>query len=112
MSTPTPPKPFQAVIYLTKGELTFPERELRMCESYARTFNWDISLIVVDTDADSSGPDRRPMLQAALQRVLDHRADAILIPSKATISPIEGEFNEFSHRVEKASGFIQVATRR
>ncbi|WP_051837780.1 hypothetical protein [Streptomyces sp. NRRL WC-3742] len=106
------PTPFQAVIYLAKSNSAFPERELRMCESYAKSFKWDVSLIVVDDEADLRGPQSRPMLQAALQRVLDRRAGAILIPHRSTISPIEGEFNEFSHRVEKAAGFIQVATRR
>ncbi|MFF1789584.1 hypothetical protein ACFVX9_24380 [Kitasatospora sp. NPDC058243] len=60
----------------------------------------------------AKGPERRPLLQAALQRLLDHRAGAILVPSKSAISAIEGEFNEFAERVEKASCFIQVATRR
>ncbi|MFD8703369.1 hypothetical protein ACFV1W_12180 [Kitasatospora sp. NPDC059648] len=108
----TPAPKFRVVAYLAKNNSAFPERELRMCESYAATFNWDISLIVVDDEADAKGPEHRPMLQAALQRLLDRRAGAILIPTKATISPIDGEFNEFAERVEKASGFIQIATRR
>ncbi|MDH6708879.1 hypothetical protein P3T27_005625 [Kitasatospora sp. MAA19] len=102
----------QVVIYLAKTDSDFPERELRMCEAYAHAFRWDVALIVVDDEVDAPGPERRPMLQAALQRLLDNRAGAILVPSKAAISPIEGEFNEFAERVEKASGFIQVATRR
>ncbi|MFJ9846828.1 hypothetical protein ACIRYZ_41635 [Kitasatospora sp. NPDC101155] len=115
MSCPTPPQTLhrpQVVIYLAKTNSRFPERELRMCEAYAHAFRWDISLIVVDDEAAVKGPEHRPMLQAALQRLLENRAGAILIPSKATISPIDGEFNEFAERVEKASGFIQVATRR
>lgn len=115
MSCPTPPQTLprpQVVIYLAKTNSRFPERELRMCEAYAHTFRWDVSLIVVDDEVDAKGPEHRPMLQAALQRLLDNQAGAILIPSKATISPIDGEFNEFAERVEKASGFIQVATRR
>ncbi|HJD84064.1 hypothetical protein [Kitasatospora aureofaciens] len=114
MSCPQPPQAtrVEVVVYLAKSNSAFPERELRMCESYASTFNWDISLIVVDDETHAKGPGHRPMLQAALQRLLDRRADAILVPTKATISPIDGEFNEFAERVEKASGFIQIATRR
>ncbi|MFD5464631.1 hypothetical protein ACFWIQ_17690 [Kitasatospora sp. NPDC127059] len=115
MSCPTAPQTLhrlQVVIYLAKPDSAFPERELGQCEAYARTFNWDISLIVVDDEVDVRGPEHRPMLQAALRQILDRQAGAILVPSKATISPIEGEFNEFAERVEKAAGFIQVATRR
>ncbi|MFI9363398.1 hypothetical protein ACIG5E_20420 [Kitasatospora sp. NPDC053057] len=114
MSCPQPPHTsrVEVVVYLAKTNSAFPERELRMCESYANTFNWDISLIVVDDEADTKGPEHRPMLRAALQRLIDHRAGAILVPTRATISPIDGEFNEFAERVEKASGFIQVAARR
>lgn len=111
-ATTSPDRNLQAVIYLAKSDSAFPERELRMCESYAKAFKWDVSLIVVDDEADRREPDSRPMLRAALQRVRDRRAEVILIPHKSTISPIEGEFNDFSHRVEKAAGFIQVATRR
>ncbi|MBD0695331.1 hypothetical protein BG452_19965 [Streptomyces sp. CBMA123] len=102
----------QVVIYLGKTNSAFPERELSLCEAYALAFDWDISLIVVDDEVDVRGPEHRPMLQAALRQILDRQAGAILVPTKATISPIEGEFNEFAERVEKASGFIQVATRR
>ncbi|MER7771793.1 hypothetical protein [Kitasatospora sp. NPDC096140] len=112
MSCPTPTPSFQVVLYLTKANSSFPERELRACEDYAKAFNWGIDLIVVDDEAATKGPDHRPMLRAALQRVLDRQAGAILVPSKSAISPIEGEFADFSKRVEKASGFIQVATRR
>ncbi|MGW2378348.1 MULTISPECIES: recombinase family protein [Kitasatospora] len=115
MDCPLPPQAverLQVVAYLARTDSAFPERELRMCEAYALTFNWDISLIVVDDEADAKGPEHRPMLRAALQRVIDQRAGAILVPTKATISPIDGEFNEFAERVEKASGFIQIATRR
>ncbi|MER6300460.1 hypothetical protein ABT247_12930 [Kitasatospora sp. NPDC001539] len=115
MSCPTPPQAFgrpQVVVYLAKSNSRFPKRELRLCEAYAHAFRWDISLIVVDDEADLKSPERRPMLQAALQRLLDRRAGAILVPSRATISAIDGEFNEFASCVEKASGFIQVATRR
>ncbi|MEU9079636.1 hypothetical protein [Kitasatospora sp. NPDC048538] len=102
----------QVVMYLAKTDAGFPERELRVCERYAAAFDWGVSLIVVDDEVDVRGPEHRPMLRAALQRLLDREAGAILVPTKATISPIDGEFNEFAERVEKASGFIQVATRR
>lgn len=108
----TPVRSFQVVTYLAKTNFSFPEQELRQCEAYARTFNWGISLIVVDDEANVRAPEYRPMLQAAFRQVLDGQAGAILIPSKATISPIDGEFNEFAQRVEKAAGFIQVATGR
>ncbi|MFG2847283.1 hypothetical protein ACGF12_29530 [Kitasatospora sp. NPDC048296] len=101
----------QVVIYLAKTGSTFPEREMRSCESYALAFNWDVSLIVVDDAADTTAPDRRPMLQAALQRVRSKHSGAILVPSKSTISPIIGEFDEFSRQVEKAGGFLQVTHR-
>ncbi|MEV7770040.1 hypothetical protein [Kitasatospora sp. NPDC086791] len=103
---------FRAVLYLAKNDSGFPERELSACEAYAKAFDWGIDLIVVDDETSRKGPECRPMLRAALQRVLDRQAGAILVPSRAAISPIEGEFNDFSKRVEKASGFIQVATRR
>ncbi|MER7674973.1 hypothetical protein ABTY61_41900 [Kitasatospora sp. NPDC096128] len=108
----TPTRTLQVVIYLAKVDSAFPERDLSTCESYAHAFNWGISLIVVDDQVDVRGPGHRPMLQAAFRQITDRQAGAILVPSKATISPIEGEFNEFAERVEKASGFIQVATRR
>ncbi|MFF2075930.1 hypothetical protein ACFVXG_14370 [Kitasatospora sp. NPDC058162] len=118
MNAPTAPaipktlQRLQVVIYLAKTNSAFPERELNSCEAYARAFNWGISLIVVDDEANVRAPEYRPMLQAAFRQVLDGQAGAILIPSKATISPIDGEFNEFAQRVEKAAGFIQVATGR
>ncbi|MBO1417354.1 recombinase family protein [Streptomyces sp. FH025] len=108
----TPTTPFQVVLYLARNSHAFPERELNLCESYAKAFNWAVSLIVVDDEATTKGPEHRPMLQAALQRLRDNRAGAILVPSKCTISPIDGEFNEFAEHVEKASAFIQVATPR
>ncbi|MFH9349803.1 recombinase family protein [Kitasatospora sp. NPDC017646] len=108
----TPTRDFQVVAYLAKTNSYFPERELSACEAYAHAFNWNISLIVVDDEVDMKGPQHRPMLQAALRQIRDSQAGAILVPTKATISPIDGEFNEFAERVEKASGFIQIATRR
>ncbi|MFE4516936.1 hypothetical protein ACFRMQ_22390 [Kitasatospora sp. NPDC056783] len=100
----------QVVMYLAKTHSHFPERELRTCEAYAKAFDWGIDLIVVDDETTRAEPERRPMLRAALQRLQDRQAGAILVPSKATISPIDGEFNDFAKRVEKASAFIQVAT--
>ncbi|MFD7452695.1 hypothetical protein [Kitasatospora sp. NPDC059827] len=111
-TTCIPARNFQVVTYLAKANSLFPEQELRRCENYARAFNWGISLIVVDDEANVRAPEFRPMLQAAFRQVLDRQAGAILVPSKATISPIDGEFNEFAQRVEKAAGFIQVATGR
>ncbi|MEU9047083.1 MULTISPECIES: hypothetical protein [unclassified Kitasatospora] len=116
MASPTscnnPTPPFRVVMYLARSGSGFPEHELSVCEAYAGAFNWGIDLIVVDDEVNRKGPEHRPMLRAALQRVLDRQAGAILVPHKAAISPIEGEFDDFSKRVEKASGFIQVATRR
>ncbi|MGA5822362.1 hypothetical protein ACPC54_31400 [Kitasatospora sp. NPDC094028] len=123
MRIPTPPESLhaprvevtterlQVVVYLARSGSTFPERELRACESYALAFHWGISLIVVDDSVDTTAPERRPMLQAALQRVRSKAACAILVPAKSAISPIAGEFDEFSRHVEKAGGFVQVATR-
>ncbi|MGA5822847.1 hypothetical protein ACPC54_33920 [Kitasatospora sp. NPDC094028] len=101
----------QVVVYLAKTGSTFPERELRACESYALAFHWGVSLIVVDDSVDVLSPERRPMLQAALLRVRSKAACAILVPARSTISPITGEFDEFSRQVEKAGGFVQVAAR-
>ncbi|WP_051830476.1 MULTISPECIES: hypothetical protein [Streptomyces] len=108
----TPTRTLQVVMYLARTNSHFPDRELTMCEAYANAFNWGIDLIVMDDEAPRRAPEHRPMLRAALQRLLDKQAGAILVPSRATISPIEGEFNDFAKQVEKASGFIQVATRR
>ncbi|MFD7908459.1 hypothetical protein ACFV4F_38955 [Kitasatospora sp. NPDC059722] len=102
---------FKAVVYLSKTGTAFPELEMQSCEEYAQEFGWGIALTVVDEEVEKS-PDRRRMLQAALQKITDGEADAILVPSKAAISPIEGEYNEFAARVEKAAGFVQVAARR
>ncbi|MFE6051570.1 hypothetical protein ACFQ6N_12470 [Kitasatospora sp. NPDC056446] len=112
MSCTNPIPRFQVVLYLARTGSDFPESDLRRCEAYAGAFDWGIDLIVLDDETTRRGPDDRPMLRAALRRVLDRQAGAILVPSKASISPIEGEFNDFAKRVEKASGFIQVATRR
>lgn len=80
---PAPPK-FHVVIYLVKTGASFPEHEMRLCEEYARTFGWGITLTVVDEDVDEKGPGRRPLLQAALQNLRDRHAGAILVPSRAT----------------------------
>ncbi|MQS10927.1 hypothetical protein F7Q99_01180 [Streptomyces kaniharaensis] len=98
---------FQAVIYLPRIGPTFPELEMRSCEDYALAFGWGISLTVVDDDMETP-PDRRAKLQVALRRIKDKQASAILVPSKATISPIDGEYHEFARQVEKAGGFVQV----
>ncbi|WP_157882177.1 recombinase family protein [Streptomyces rubellomurinus] len=123
MHIPTPPESLhaprvevvtdrlQVVIYLARNGSTFPEREMRSCESYALAFRWNVSLIVVDDSIHTTAPERRPMLQAALHRVRSRDADAILVPARSAISPIVGEFDEFSRQVEKAGGFVQVATR-
>ncbi|MBP0452687.1 hypothetical protein J5Y04_24545 [Kitasatospora sp. RG8] len=101
---------FQVVVYLTKTDSRFPELEMRSCEQYAHAFNWDVSLTVLDDDTETP-PERRSSLQAALQRVKDQRAGAILVASKAAISPIDGEYDEFARQVEKAGGFLQVTRR-
>ncbi|MEV7023365.1 hypothetical protein [Kitasatospora sp. NPDC093558] len=100
----------QAVIYLAKVGPTFPELEMRSCEEYALAFNWGVCLTIIDDDLNTP-PDSRPKLQIALQRIRTARSGALLIPSNATISPIDGEFHEFSRQVEKAGGFVQVARR-
>ncbi|MEE1786069.1 hypothetical protein PUR71_24685 [Streptomyces sp. SP17BM10] len=100
----------QVVIYLTKTGPTFPELEMRSCEEYALAFNWGVCLTVIDDDSHTP-PDSRPKLQIALQRIRSARSGALLVPSNATISPLDGEFHEFSRQVEKAGGFIQVARR-
>ncbi|MBV6701260.1 hypothetical protein KV557_29820 [Kitasatospora aureofaciens] len=121
MNSPKPPQTLhapevevierlQVVIYLSKTTSAFPELEMRSCEEYALTFGWDVSLTVVDDDMETP-PDRRPKLQVALQRLKDKQAGAILVPSRATISPIDGEYDEFARQVEKAGGFLQVAPR-
>ncbi|MFD7448814.1 hypothetical protein [Kitasatospora sp. NPDC059827] len=113
VSAPTtrPPK-FHVVVYLAKPGTAFPEREMRDCERYADTFGWGITLTVVDEHANDRSPEERPLLKAALQNLEDRKAGAILVPSRATITPIDGEYNEFAGAVEKAGGFIQVAARR
>ncbi|MEU8511666.1 hypothetical protein AB0C76_08780 [Kitasatospora sp. NPDC048722] len=100
----------QAVIYLAKTGPTFPELEMRSCEEYALAFNWGVRLTVIDDDLNAP-PDSRPNLQIALQHIRAARSGALLVPSKATISPIDGEFHEFSRQVEKAGGFVQVSRR-
>ncbi|MFC5664455.1 hypothetical protein ACFP3U_15860 [Kitasatospora misakiensis] len=99
------------VIYLAKTSTAFPEIEMRRCEEYAGAHGWAISLTVLDDELGRS-PDRRSRFLAAVDRIKSGEASAVLVPSKATISPLDGEFNEASHMVEKAGGFIQVAPRR
>ncbi|MEU6237920.1 hypothetical protein [Kitasatospora sp. NPDC047058] len=101
---------FQVVVYLARTGSAFPELEMRNCEEYARAFGWEVSLTVVDDETDKS-PERRPLLLAALQAVKDRTTGAILVPSKATVSPIDGEYDEFARLVEKAGGFVQVTRR-
>ncbi|MBO1419774.1 hypothetical protein [Streptomyces sp. FH025] len=108
----SPTIPFQGVLYLAGNSRAFPGRELNLCESCAKAFNWAVALIVVDDEATTKGPEHRPVLQAALQRLRDSRAGAILVPNRSTISPIDGEFHEFAERVEKACAVIQVAAPR
>ncbi|MEV8328363.1 hypothetical protein [Kitasatospora sp. NPDC056731] len=103
-------KRFQVVIYLAKASPAFPELEMRSCEEYALAFGWTVALTVVDDEMEKP-PDQRPLLLAALQTIQNLGAGAILIPSRATVSPIDGEFDEFSRRVEKVGGFIQVTRR-
>ncbi|MER8100421.1 hypothetical protein [Kitasatospora sp. NPDC094016] len=81
-----------------------------MHEEYALTSGWTVALTVVDDEMEKP-PERRPMFLAGLQMIKGNGAGAILIPSGAAVSPIEGEFDEFSRRVEKAGGFIQVTRR-
>ncbi|MFJ9842356.1 hypothetical protein ACIRYZ_18090 [Kitasatospora sp. NPDC101155] len=101
---------FQVVIYLAKTSPAFPELEMRSCEEYALTHNWDVTLTVVDDETEKP-LEQRPLLLAALQTIKDKGAEAILIPSKTAVSPIDGEFDEFASQVEKAGGFVQVARR-
>ncbi|MFE5583723.1 hypothetical protein [Kitasatospora sp. NPDC056531] len=101
---------FQVVIYLAKTSPAFPELEMRSCEEYALAYDWEVSLTVLDDEMEKP-PEQRPLLLAALQTIKDRSAGAILIPSKATVSPIDGEFDEFAAQVEKAGGFLQVACR-
>jgi hypothetical protein len=98
------------VIYLDKTGPAFPELEMRSCEEYALTHNWDVTLTVVDDETEKP-PEQRPLLLAALQTIKDKGAEAILVPSKTAVSPIDGEFDEFAGQVEKAGGFVQVARR-
>ncbi|MFD8083047.1 hypothetical protein ACFV4F_15295 [Kitasatospora sp. NPDC059722] len=104
------PERLQAVIYLAKIGPAFPELEMRSCEEYALAFNWGVCLTVIDDNLNAP-PDSRPQLQIALQRIRSARSGALLVPSRATISPIDGEFHEFSRQVEKAGGFVQVSRR-
>ncbi|MER7846240.1 recombinase family protein [Kitasatospora sp. NPDC096077] len=106
----SPPR-LQVVIYLAKTGTGFPELQMRSCEEYADAHRWEVCLTVLDDELGRS-PDRRPILQAALDRIRSGTAGAILVPSKVTISPMDGEFDDFSHEVERAGGFIQVASRR
>ncbi|MET9181855.1 hypothetical protein ABZX88_27035 [Kitasatospora aureofaciens] len=114
--TPPAPSPqiptecFQVVIYLDKPSPAFPELEMRSCEAYALAHHWDVTLTVLDDETEKP-PGQRPLLLAALQTIKDKTAGAILVPSKAAISPIGGEFDEFVAQVEKAGGFLQVACR-
>ncbi|MBV6702385.1 hypothetical protein KV557_35680 [Kitasatospora aureofaciens] len=103
-------KRFQVVIYLAKVGPGFPELEMRSCEDYALTFGWEVALTVVDDEVEKP-PEQRPLLLAALQTIKDRGAGAILIPSRAAVSPIDGEFDEFAGQVERAGGFIQAARR-
>ncbi|MGW2376100.1 MULTISPECIES: hypothetical protein [Kitasatospora] len=114
--TPPPPSPqiptecFQVVIYLAKPSPAFPELEMRACEDYALAHNWDVTLTILDDETEKP-PEQRPLLLAALQSISDKTAGSILIPSKAAISPLDGEFDDFAAQVEKAGGFLQVARR-
>ncbi|MER7848160.1 hypothetical protein ABTZ03_29930 [Kitasatospora sp. NPDC096077] len=56
-------------------------------------------------------PQERHLLLAVLRTVRGRGAKAVLVPSRATISPIDGEFDEFAGEIEKAGGFIQVTRR-
>ncbi|MFJ9609013.1 hypothetical protein ACIRS1_22005 [Kitasatospora sp. NPDC101176] len=101
---------FRVVIYLAKSTAAFPELEMRSCEDHALAFGWEVSLTFVDDETDRC-PEQRPLLLAALQTVRDDSAGAILVPSRAAVSPIDGEYDDFSALVEKAGGFVQVARR-
>ncbi|MFD8749567.1 hypothetical protein ACFV0O_01070 [Kitasatospora sp. NPDC059577] len=101
---------FPVVIYLAKRSVAFPEVEMRSCEDYALAFGWEVSLTVVDDETDKC-PEQRPLLLAALQTITDRTAGAILIASKATVSPLDGEFDAFARQVGKAGGFVQVTRR-
>ncbi|MFJ8471525.1 hypothetical protein [Kitasatospora sp. NPDC094011] len=103
-------KGLQVVIYLAKAGSAFPELEMRSCEQYALAFGWNVTLTVVD-DEMGKPPQERPLLLAVLQAVRGRGAEAVLVPSRATISPIDGEFDEFAGEIEKAGGFIQVTRR-
>ncbi|MFJ8475239.1 hypothetical protein [Kitasatospora sp. NPDC094011] len=71
-----------------------------------------VTLTIVDEHVNDKAPEEHSLLKAALQNLKDQKAGAILVPSRATITPIDGEYNDFAEVVEKAGGFIQVATRR
>ncbi len=101
---------FPVVIYLAKAGPDFPEVEMRRCEEYALAFGWEVTLTVVDDEVEKA-PERRPLLLAALQTVRDSTAGAILVASKAAVSPIDGEYEEFARQVERAGGFVQVTRR-
>ncbi|MER7671101.1 hypothetical protein ABTY61_21920 [Kitasatospora sp. NPDC096128] len=105
-----PTERFQVVIYLAKPTADFPELEMRSCEAYAIAHRWDVTLTVLDDETEKP-PEQRPLLLAALQTITDRTAGAILLPSRAAISPIDGEFDDFAAQVEKAGGFLQVARR-
>lgn len=105
-----PTVPFQVVIYLAKPTPVFPELEMRSCEQYALLHRWGVTLTVLDDETEKP-PDRRPLLLAALKTITDRTAGAILTPSRAAISPIDGEFDDFAAEVEKAGGFLQVVHR-
>ncbi|MFJ4190496.1 hypothetical protein [Kitasatospora sp. NPDC089509] len=100
----------QVVIYLARTGAAFPELEMRSCEQYALAFGWNVTLTVVD-DETGKPPQERHLLLAVLQAVRGRGAEAVLVPSRATISPIDGEFDEFAGEIEKAGGFIQVTRR-
>lgn len=108
--SPEDPKRFSVVIYLARTGVAFPELEMRSCEDYALAFGWEVSLTVVDDESEKC-PEQRPLLLAALQTIRDRSAGAILIASQATVSPIDGEYNDFARQVEKAGGFVQVTRR-
>lgn len=103
-------KGFQVVIYLAKAGPAFPELEMRTCEAYALTFGWEVALTVVDDEMEKP-PQERSRLVAVLRTIKGGGAGAMLIPSRATLSPIDGEFDEFARQIEKAGGFVQVTRR-
>ncbi|KJS51621.1 hypothetical protein VM98_36150, partial [Streptomyces rubellomurinus subsp. indigoferus] len=76
ISIKRPNRTFQGVVYLARAGSTFPERELRACESYALAFHWNVPLFVLDDSIHTTAPDRRPMLHAALHPIRTTHADA------------------------------------